>query len=103
MLFRSVKSKVSFNQPINGKIQSTILEIIITDNGNGIHPDNLDQIFFPMVSTKEGGTGLGLSIAQDIIKIHKGNIRYERSNSKTYFIVAIPLLNNSSQLEVING
>lgn len=98
-----VKSKVSFNQPINGKIQSTILEIIITDNGNGIHPDNLDQIFFPMVSTKEGGTGLGLSIAQDIIKIHKGNIRYERSNSKTYFIVAIPLLNNSSQLEVING
>jgi two-component system nitrogen regulation sensor histidine kinase GlnL len=98
-----VKSRISFNQPINGKIQPTILEIIISDNGNGINPDNLDHIFFPMISTKEGGSGLGLSIAQDIIKIHKGIIRYERSNEITKFIISIPIMQSLSNQEVVNG
>jgi len=98
-----VKSRIAFNQPINGKIQPTILEIIISDNGNGINPDSLDHIFFPMISTKEGGSGLGLSIAQDIIKIHKGNIRYERSNEITKFIISIPIMQSLSNQEVVNG
>ena len=98
-----VKSRIAFNQPINGKIQPTILEIIISDNGNGINPDSLDHIFFPMISTKEGGSGLGLSIAQDIVKIHKGNIRYERSNEITKFIISIPIMQSLSNQEVVNG
>ena len=98
-----VKSRIAFNEPINGKIQPTILEIVISDNGNGINPDSLDHIFFPMISTKEGGSGLGLSIAQDIIKIHKGNIRYERSNEITKFIISIPIMQSLSNQEVVNG
>ena len=98
-----VKSRIAFNQPINGKIQPTILEIVISDNGNGINPDSLDHIFFPMISTKEGGSGLGLSIAQDIVKIHKGIIRYERSNEITKFIIGVPMMQSLSNQEVVNG
>lgn len=98
-----VKSRIAFNQPINGKIQPTLLEVVISDNGKGISPDSLDYIFFPMISTKEGGSGLGLSIAQDIVKIHKGIIRYERSNETTKFIIAIPMMQKLYNQEVVNG
>lgn len=98
-----VKSRIAFNQPINGKIQPTILEIVISDNGHGINPDDLEHIFFPMISTKEGGSGLGLSIAQDIVKIHKGIIRYERSNEITKFIIGVPMMQSLSNQEVVNG
>jgi nitrogen-specific signal transduction histidine kinase len=56
-----------------------------------------------MISTKEGGSGLGLSIAQDIIKIHKGIIRYERSNEITKFIISIPIMQSLLNQEVVNG
>ncbi|MDR2057089.1 MAG: GAF domain-containing protein [Dysgonamonadaceae bacterium] len=62
------------------EIQSSIMEgtayyhIIVTDNGTGIHEDQLEKIFDPFYTTKEEGTGLGLSISYGIIHSHGGNI-----------------------------
>ena len=50
----------------------TIIQVI--DNGDGIEPEVLDQIFIPFYTTKREGTGIGLSLSRQIIQMHKGTI-----------------------------
>lgn len=49
--------------------------IKITDNGPGIPPEILNEIFVPFFTTKTEGTGIGLSIARQIMRTHGGNIK----------------------------
>jgi two-component system nitrogen regulation sensor histidine kinase GlnL len=65
------------------------LEII--DNGPGVPPDIIDNIFYPLISGRAEGTGLGLSIAQNILKNHNGLIECESREGLTRFILSIPL------------
>jgi len=68
------------------------LEITITDDGCGIPPEHMKDLFTPFFSTKEGGTGLGLSICHQIIKNHGGTIIAESTlKSGTTFKIRIPL------------
>ncbi len=46
----------------------------ITDSGEGIPTDQLDQVFVPFFSTKENGSGIGLSLSRQIMQLHKGDI-----------------------------
>ncbi|MDB4056269.1 ATP-binding protein [Gammaproteobacteria bacterium] len=89
-----IKTHIAYRQPINGNIHATLAEIEISDNGPGIDSELHDQIFFPMVSSKESGSGIGLSIAQDIIRIHGGAISFDRKNNQTIFSILIPISNN---------
>jgi len=67
------------------------LKIILTDNGPGIDKKQLDKIFDPYFSTKEGGSGLGLAITHSIIKKHNGHIQVDSEPSKgTTFTILIP-------------
>jgi two-component system NtrC family sensor kinase len=57
----------------------------ISDNGIGIPPENLDRIFEPFFSTKDGtGTGLGLWVSQNIIGQHGGTIRVTSNTTGPY-------------------
>ncbi|WP_224959412.1 GAF domain-containing sensor histidine kinase [Geomonas subterranea] len=47
----------------------------IVDTGGGIPLEQLNNIFTPFFTTKEGGTGLGLPIANRIITNHGGKIQ----------------------------
>jgi two-component system NtrC family sensor kinase len=49
----------------------------VVDNGPGIRPENLEQIFLPFFTTQDlgHGPGLGLSICYGILKEHEGRIR----------------------------
>lgn len=87
----TIKSRVSYNQPINGNLHATVCEVSIIDNGPGIPSDIQEQVFFPMVSSKEDGSGLGLSISQDIIRIHGGSISFKTKSGQTAFSIVIPL------------
>jgi signal transduction histidine kinase len=53
--------------------------IRVKDEGTGIPPQNLDQVFNPFFTTRRdtGGLGLGLSICATIIKDHRGQIQLE--------------------------
>jgi signal transduction histidine kinase len=51
-----------------------IVQVSIEDNGTGIDPANLSQIFKPMFTTKDHGMGMGLSICHSIIENHNGRI-----------------------------
>ena len=48
--------------------------LTIADDGTGIAPEFLPQVFDPFVTTKRGGTGLGLAIAHAIVDAHGGRI-----------------------------
>ena len=51
---------------------STNLVIQIADNGVGIDPEHLEQVFVPFFTTKQHGTGVGLSISRQIAAQNKG-------------------------------
>lgn len=48
--------------------------IQIHDDGPGISPKDMQKIFNPFYSRRNGGTGLGLTIAKKIILDHNGNL-----------------------------
>jgi len=52
-----------------------VLEIV--DTGTGIPAQDLEHVFEPFFSTKQGGTGLGLAIASRIVERHGGQLEVE--------------------------
>jgi signal transduction histidine kinase len=65
---------------------------VITDTGPGIPPENLERIFEPYFTTKEGGTGLGLGLAHRIILEHRGSIRAENVPAGgARFVIELPI------------
>lgn len=48
--------------------------IKIIDNGPGVPPDKMEQIFIPFFTTKAEGSGIGLSLSRQIMRMHKGSI-----------------------------
>lgn len=50
-------------------------EICVVDNGPGISPENLDEIFIPFFTTRENGSGIGLSISKQIMAAHGGTLK----------------------------
>ncbi|MFW8599994.1 ATP-binding protein [Desulfobacterota bacterium M19] len=69
-----------------------LVEISLTDTGNGIAPEFLDHIFDPFFSTKEdSGTGLGLWVSYGIVKKHKGRIKVKSTVGQgTTFTIIMP-------------
>lgn len=68
-----------------------VARIAITDNGPGIPPEIIKDIFFPMITGRPEGTGLGLSIAQNLINQHNGFIECESKPNFTEFVIYLPL------------
>ena len=48
--------------------------VSVADTGGGINPQDIDQIFHPLFTTKSDGMGMGLSICRSIIEAHGGHI-----------------------------
>jgi two-component system nitrogen regulation sensor histidine kinase GlnL len=67
------------------------LEILITDNGPGLHSAIADRLFEPFATTKTGGMGLGLTVAADIIGRHDGRIEIDSAPGATTFRVLLPI------------
>lgn len=68
-----------------------VVQVDISDNGNGISAEIKDTIFLPMVTNKAEGSGLGLPIAQEIVSRHGGIIIFESSPQGTTFSTILPL------------
>lgn len=68
--------------------------IEVQDNGVGLSPDMLVQVFQPFASASLGisNTILGLSIAKEIVELHNGEIKVESEVGQgTLFIVRLPM------------
>jgi signal transduction histidine kinase len=67
--------------------------VAVEDNGAGIAPDHLRQVFLPFFTTKgdRHGTGLGLSIVKSIVDGHDGSIHVESPpGSGARFVLELP-------------
>ncbi len=72
---------------------SSEIQIEIRDDGCGIPPELLPQIFDPFLSTKEGGhsAGLGLAISLNIVEAHHGRIEVQSEVGRgAKFTVTLP-------------
>lgn len=56
--------------------------IEIEDNGCGIPPNIVDQIFVPFFTTREKGSGIGLSLSRQIMHLHGGSISVQSEHGK---------------------
>lgn len=77
------------------KAPSRSVEIAVRDEGPGISPAVLNQIFIPFFTTKDRGTGLGLALCQRIVQHHGGQLEVRsvetpaRDHGAT-FIIRLP-------------
>lgn len=72
---------------------SRMVAVEISDDGPGIPPEDLENIWTPFFSTKSGGTGLGLTICHKIVAEHRGMIKVDSDQGHgTKFTVLLPLV-----------
>jgi|GEM_PF-626855 len=71
-------------------------EIVITDKGIGMKPEELGKLFHEDYSSKETGTGLGLVIVKRIAELHRGNLRIS-SRSGEGTMVTLTIANHVPQ------
>jgi len=79
----------------------SFIVVSVTDNGSGIKPENINNIFEAFYTTKSGGkgTGLGLSISKAIMLRHKGRIEASSQPGKfTTFKLFFPVNKKGSAL-----
>ena len=48
--------------------------IQVTDNGEGIPQDRLEDVFIPYYSTRKEGSGIGLPLSRRIMQLHGGEL-----------------------------
>ncbi len=67
------------------------VELVVSDTGHGISPEDKDKLFLPHFSTRNRGTGLGLAIASRVVAEHHGTIRAEDNQPfGTRFVIRLP-------------
>ncbi|RHJ83240.1 PAS domain-containing sensor histidine kinase [Parabacteroides sp. AM08-6] len=66
--------------------------IEVSNNGPAIPPEEVEHIFVPFFTTKEGGSGIGLSISRQIMRLSGGSIALKSvpAAQKTTFILTFP-------------
>lgn len=67
------------------------VELKVADNGYGMSPEVMENIFVPFFSTKKTGSGIGLSLCKQIMMLHKGNVHVQsREGEGSVFILQFP-------------
>lgn len=54
-------------------------DIVFEDNGPGVSPENIEKLFTPNFTTKNGGSGLGLAISRSILEKCGASVSYSKS------------------------
>lgn len=69
------------------------IEILVSDNGPGLDPARLEEIFEPFMTTRsgDGGLGLGLTIVQDTVNRFGGRVRAENKPGGQGLVITLAL------------
>ena len=60
---------------LNLRREAGVVVLLLSDDGPGVRKDLVGRLFDPFVSGG-GGSGLGLAIAQEIARVHDGDLQY---------------------------
>lgn len=72
--------------------EARTVRISVQDTGPGIPPEEIDQIFAPFFTRKEGGTGLGLALVQKTVFALGGLVGVEnREGGGACFTIRLPM------------
>jgi signal transduction histidine kinase/ActR/RegA family two-component response regulator len=91
------------DRPLHGYKEIVIGEYVVTtisDNGGGIHEDDLERIFEPFYAKKimgRSGAGLGLTIVWNTMQEHDGYIELATGKEGTQFSLYFPAVRESLQ------
>jgi len=61
---------------VRGLIENDQVKLAFADTGEGLSAMDLDKVFTPLFSTKQGGAGLGLALTKRIIEDHGGKVGF---------------------------
>lgn len=86
-----LKTRVARQVTLAMKRWKQAIRLDVFDNGPGISEEMLGQVFFPLVSGREGGSGLGLTLAQSLVQRHEGAIHVESRPGRTCFSIYLPI------------
>jgi signal transduction histidine kinase len=59
---------------IAARAEQDVIEVSVTDTGDGVPRENLARIMEPLFTTKARGIGLGLAMARAIVEKHHGRL-----------------------------
>jgi signal transduction histidine kinase/DNA-binding NarL/FixJ family response regulator len=83
---------------VDEDIEANLLFVKVSDNGIGIHPDDLPYIFDRYyqsdqpIKKAEGGTGIGLALAKELARLHGGKLSVESELGRgTTFTLILPM------------
>lgn len=82
---------ISLNYLPEDNFTQSKLQIVISNNGNPIPEDVLENIFIPFVTYKKGGTGVGLALVKKVVDLHYGSVNVESNDELTSFIIQLPV------------
>jgi len=78
--------------PDRGNYLEEMVELEISDTGEGMEKDTLQKIFQPFFTTREGGSGLGMNIVKRIVNDHHGAIEiYSQKGLGTRVVIQFPI------------
>ena len=87
----TLRTRIHRQATIGNRRHALAAKVDVIDDGPGIKPELLGQIFYPMVTGRAEGTGLGLSIAQSLISQHGGLVECASIPGNTLFSIYLPL------------
>jgi signal transduction histidine kinase/ActR/RegA family two-component response regulator len=90
--------------------ETDLLELSVTDNGQGIPQEFIGSVFEPFrqadgsTTRLHGGLGLGLSIVRHLVEAHDGFVRVESAGVGTgaTFIVRLPVVSVAAHMPLYN-
>jgi signal transduction histidine kinase len=67
---------------VRGSVGESQVTLAFADTGEGLSAMDMDKVFTPLFSTKQGGLGLGLALTRRIIEEHGGKVSFTSTRGR---------------------